>query len=297
MRLENILSHYMRKDVVKEIIEWSRDRWISIHCQRKDERDKRIFIRYLNGKPIEIKDENDLRNIFKVYSSCEPRTFYASINQYKRLDDRDEVFDLDNIYLTIPTWDIDNELKDWKATIEVSKIMGEELEKHGLIKSVYFKWSGRGMHIHINPRAFSEEIISRVHPLDIAYSIVEYIQKKIYDSIHQVKIRYNNRNLKVENKIDIARVFTIPLSIHRELDVVSICLKYKDLDDFNPSWIRIDNFKHNPGWREYKIGEGDNLAMEAYEIIGGCPYIGFKHRSRRKSRPVDEMIKKYLRKL
>ena len=295
MNFEKILSHYMRKEVIKEIVEWSRHRWVSIHSQKKDDKGRRIFIRYLYGKPIKIRDENDLRKIFSIYRKYEPRTLYASINQYRKLDERSDAFNLDNIYFTTPTWDIDNELEDWRATIEASKIIGEELDRRGLIRSVYFIWSGRGIHIHVNPHAFSNDIINKIHPIDIAYSIVEYVQRKVLDRIYLVKSKYNSRSLRIENKIDIARVFTVPLSIHRELDVVSICLKYDDLDDFNPEWIEIDKFKHNTKWREYEKGEGDNLAIEAYDTVGGCPYVGFRSRNRR-SRPLDEMIKKYLNK-
>jgi hypothetical protein len=65
------------------------------------------------------------------------------------------------------------------------------LESEGVKKSVYVKWSGNGCHIHIHEEAISEAIISKAHPLDFAYAIVEYVNAKAVPKIIE--------SLKTEN--------------------------------------------------------------------------------------------------
>ena len=96
-----------------------------------------------------------------------------------------------------------------------------------MVKSVFFRWSGRGAHIQVNANAFSEEIRRRIDPLDIAYSITEYV-------INRLK---PEDGVKVENKIYIQRVFTVPLSLHRIVDRIAICLKPDKIEDFHPEWL------------------------------------------------------------
>ncbi len=139
------------------------------------------------------------------------------------------------------------------------------------------KWSGRGAHIHIHPNAFSPELYSRIDPLDVAYSVTEYVLRKVTVI----------EGVKVENKIDLGRVFTTPLSIHRELDRVAVCIDLDKLEEFDLSWTEIDNFRHSSSWRRYEVGEADELADKAFTEVG--PYI-YKARRKRVHKPLDKQI-------
>jgi len=298
MSYEKILRHYLRKEVQEEIVEWCRGRWIAFHCETFDEKGRRIFIRYhpKTKKPLKLDSLEEFERVFRDLSYIKPRAIYATINQYRVIEKEDDVFSLDNVFSTLPTWDIDSKLSDWKATIEIARVIRDILLKYGVEKSVYFKWSGNGMHVHLHQFAISREITAKKHPLDIAFAIVEFIRLKIERELYEIKRKYEVKQLKVENKIDVRRVFTAPLSIHRELDVVAVCMKSDDLENFDTSWIELDGFRHNTTWREFKEGEADELALKAYETIGGCPYIGGRYRRKRKTKKVEDMISKIIKK-
>jgi hypothetical protein len=72
----------------------------------------------------------------------------------------------------------------------------------------------------------------------------------------------------VENKIDLKRVFTAPLSLHRQLDLCAVCLKPDQLVDFDIDWAKPQVLKHNEAWREHVEGEGDQLAEKALRDVG-----------------------------
>jgi hypothetical protein len=48
-----------------------------------------------------------------------------------------------------PIWDIDSSPEYWEITIKIAEIILNSLEKEGIDKSVFLKWSGRGCHIHL----------------------------------------------------------------------------------------------------------------------------------------------------
>ena len=144
--------------------------------------------------------------------------------------------------------------------------------------------------------AISEEIIAKIHPLDIAFAIVEFVRLKIEQKLYEIKREYDAKQLRVENKIDVRRVFTVPLSVHRELNVVAICMSSEDLDNFYINWTKLDDFRHNTSWKKFKEGEADELALKAYETVGGCPYIGGRYKRKRKTKKVEDMISRIIKK-
>ena len=294
MEYISIKRHYLDPSVASEIVDYSKDKWIGIHCIEVDERGKQIFHRYSSDKPLKISSYEDLKELFELYPDCRPRTIYASINQYRQLDSRDELYNLDNIYATSPIWDIDNVISDWRASIEIAKWIVDFLRDYGIRESIFIKWSGEGMHIHLHPGSISREIFEKIHPLDAAYSIVEYVMVQAYDYLEYIKREYNADNLKIENKIDISRVFTTPLSIHRRLDRVAICIKPENINAFRLSWTEPGRFKHDKRWRRYKVGESDELIQRSFEKIGGYPY---PIKRRRRGRSVDEMIRRWLKEI
>ncbi len=262
----DVLKHYSREDVLLEMYEYSIGKWIAV--EGKVGR-KRVFIRHFRNSPLKVSDPKDFRRFLLIFQKFHPRTFYASINIYKEISEGG-VKDPKNIIFSSPVIDIDGNLEDFDLIIEGGRILVEEIMKYGIEKGIFLKWSGRGLHIHIHERCFSEEIRKKYHPLDISYSIVEYIIEKRKDEIKRISEKARGeRGFKVENKIDIQRVFTIPLSFHRELDLVCVCFKPDELEKFSIDWANPEKFRHNRNWREYEEGEGDRLAEIAIREVGG----------------------------
>lgn len=267
MDFNEITKYYSKSIVKKEIVEYSRGRWIAIHTLSGH------FLRYWSktGPPLRLSKEEYVDKLIQRFKGLRPRTFYASVNVYSKIVNREDVENPGNIVYTTPIWDIDGSLEEWRKIIDIARVIVDELEKEGVTESVYMKWSGRGIHVQLHERAFSKDVLSKYHPLDIAYSIVEYIIKKDMDKILEIakKSESSERPLKVENEIDLKRVFTAPLSLHKTLDYAVVCFKPSELEDFNPEWAKPDVLKHNPDWRKYVEGEADELAVKAIAEIGG----------------------------
>lgn len=281
------IEHYSRAEVQKEIAEFCKGRWTAAHCI--DDSGRLVFRRYIGGKPMAIKSQEDFVKILKRLNN-KARSFYATANKYHTIE-RVEDVDLSKAYLCTPTWDIDGTLQNWRKTIAVAREIISILEGEGVRESVYLKWSGNGCHIHIHEGAISEAVLGKAHPLDFAYAIVEHVNTKALPKIIE---NLKAEGVQVENRMDTGRVFTCPLSLHRQLDVVCICLKPNELDDFSPEWIQPSKFKHNPAWRDFKKGEADALAIKAYETVGGYPAPSRKEKS--KGKRLDQQINEWLRK-
>jgi len=295
-----ILKHYKDELVKREIARFSAGRWVAVHCQSLNKSGRSYLLRYFRRAkrkiPLTIREPEDVPFIIERFKKLEPRTFYASINVYKKLSAAEDTRNLENIAYCLPTWDIDNKIEKWEATVEVAREILKFLRLHGVEDSVFLKWSGNGMHIHIHHRAFSEELLERIHPLDIAYSVVEYVNMKLHGRYLEITAKHSARNLRVENKIDIQRVFTCPLSLHRNLDVVAVCIDPNTLDDFSISWVSLEDFKHWEGWNRYIEGEADSLAIKAYETVGGYPLRRLPRAQAKRKMGLDELIMKWIRK-
>ncbi|MEM1552793.1 MAG: hypothetical protein QXO49_05935 [Candidatus Bathyarchaeia archaeon] len=282
------IEHYSRAEVQKEIAEFCKGRWMAAHCI--DESGKLVFRRYLGGKPMAIKSEEEFATLLKRLRNT-ARAFYATANKYPTVEHIKDV-DFSKAYRCTPTWDIDGSLQNWRETIAVAREILSVLKNEGVEKSIYVKWSGNGCHIHIHEDAISEAVLNKAHPLDFAYAIVEYINTKAMPKIIE-SLRVEN--VKVENRMDAGRVFTCPLSLHRQLDVVCVCLKPDEVDSFSPEWIQPSSFRHNLEWRNFQKGEADTLALKAYEAVGGYPMLTGKRR-KAKSRRLDQQINEWLQK-
>ncbi len=277
---EGIFRFYTRDDVYPEIVDYLGNRWVALEAV---ENGRRIFIRYEypGGPPLKISSKDDLVRTLLRYRRINPRTIYGSINIYKKLSRTKDLNDRGNIEYSTPVIDIDLSLNEWRLGIDVLEVLISKLEKNGVCKSVYIKWSGRGFHLHIHEKCISNEITKKYNALDISYSIVEYLLRETREEIKGIigKSKDFERPLKVENKIDIQRVFTAPLSYHRLLDYVAVCFKPSELHEFDLEWVKPMNFRHNKSWREYIIGEGDDLALKAIREINGYKAkiaLGFK---------------------
>ncbi|MBS7653211.1 MAG: hypothetical protein QW486_06410 [Candidatus Bathyarchaeia archaeon] len=281
-------EHYSNINVKLEIAEFCKDRWVAVHCIKED--GSLVFRRYLAERPLVIEKVEDLPALFERLGR-RLRSIYATANKYRKIKKIEDVSDLENISRCTPTWDVDSTLPNWKETIRVAERIIKILESEGIRESVYLKWSGNGCHIHIHEEALSEEVLMRANPLDLAYAIVEYVRIRLEAEMVD---ELTSWGIKVENKMDPGRVFTCPLSLHRTLDAVCICMKPQELEEFSPEWIRPEKFRHNDDWRNFKKGEADGLALKSLEHIGGYPLI--RRRRTRRTKRLDQQIVEWLKK-
>jgi hypothetical protein len=287
-RLEQ--EHYSKWEVLEEIARFAKNRWVGVHCIEKDVKGNRIMIRYIDKKPIAIDSPRDLLLLMQRLGTKGLRSVYATAATYSKLRSMDDVKSLNNITLYTPTWDIDNDFKDWRSTVRACMEIIETLKEEGVEKSVFVKWSGNGAHVHLHERSISEKILKGRTSLDIAYAIVEYVKMKVEPKAQEIAV-IDGCNIKVENKIDRQRMFTCPLSLHRDHDRVCVCIRPSQLHHFDPSWVDPQSYVHDKDWTLYEEGEADELAEKAINVIGGFPL----RRTRGRKYPrLDKAIAKWL---
>jgi hypothetical protein len=279
------LEHYSRLDVQREIADYCSGRWVALHFL--DSLGRLVFRRYLMGKPITVGGADDLNSLINKIGGV--RSIYGSANKYGLIQRVEDVFNFSNVRLCTPTWDIDGQISNWKKTLAVARELVSFLESEGVQESLYIKWSGNGCHIHIHEEAFSDEALSKAHPLDLAYATVEYVKTKVTQKILGDP---GTEGVAIENRMDPGRVFTCPLSLHRHLDAVCICLKPNQLDNFSLEWIHPSTFRHNGEWRNFKKGEADQIGLKAYNAVGGYPNQRLSRR--RRGKRLDEQIQEWL---
>ena len=238
-----------------------------------------------------MKNQEDFEKV-KASKGIDLRTVYASAKVYRKIATREDLYDDYNTVACTPSWDVDNVFSDWRVTVEAAEVIVDFLRDMGVKESLYVKWSGEGCHIHVHERALSREMSSKFNPFDIAYAVVEYVILKTLPLLTELISR--SQNLRVENLIDPQRVFTCPLSLHRALDVVCICIPPSDLRNFKPDWINPATFKHYYAWKTFKEGELDQLAEKALTVVGPYPV---RKRRVRKHPPLDKQILETLKRL
>lgn len=287
--------HYSRPEVLDEVIRFSSGRWIGIHTSVRMKDGRPILLRYLEKRPLKIQDVEDFKFLLNKFKRLGPRTIYATANVYARLEEEYDVKMPDNVIACTPTWDIDNMLQGWRATIDAGREIYAFLESKG-VKSVILKWSGNGMHVHINHKAFSPDLYRRKHPLDVAYAIVEYVRRKLSTRFEGIREARSCKELTVDNEMDPQRLFTAPLSLHRELDLVAVIINPDEIDSFEPSLARADSFRHFKNWDSASSGEADDLAEEAFKVVGGYP-LWLHPQVRGRGKRIEEEIKRFQYKL
>jgi hypothetical protein len=267
----NVISHYSREEVKKEIYEFLKGRWAAIEGE-----DKR-WIRWKDDRPLVINDSSDVLKIIKENAFIKPRSFYGTIEVFGRLEEKADVeskYDF-NVLRATPFLDIDvidESLIDraWIYVVKIAKIIVNYLcKEENVCKSVYVLWTGAGAHVRINDNALSSEVLKEDHPINIAFAISEYILRRTGGDILKI-VKESGGIVKVENIVSQKRVFTAPLSLHRRLDRVAVTIKPEDLDLFTLSWTEIDFYRHDPeAWRRFERGEADDLAKKALKAVRG----------------------------
>ncbi|MEM4477893.1 MAG: hypothetical protein QXH90_06000 [Candidatus Korarchaeum sp.] len=268
---ELVKEHYSKEEVKLEVIEFSRRRWIALAGNR--------WVRYLSGVPI----TTDVLSLPDTLISTGTRALYATASLYNELSRKEDVFDETKVKAVTPFLDIDNEPEDWKLTVEAARILVDALDSLGIRRSRYVLWSGRGVHVRVNELSMSEEF----RGLDSAWALAELVRLKVEERISDLRIKA--RSLRVENQLKPRALFTVPLSLHRKLDRVAVCVNPDDLDDFDISWAEPLDFKHWRDWRKYETGESDQAVLEALSRLGGY----YRRGRSRKELPVDEMIRRW----
>jgi len=271
-----VSAHYNSREVQEEISKFSQDRWIAVHCEQLNPQGYHVLLRYGKGAgkskvPLTITKPEDIPIFLKRFERLRPRAFYASVNVYEELSTQEHVKALDNIVSCAPTWDIDNTPEKWKATIDVAKEILAFLSEQGVSKSTFLKWSGKGAHVHVHHRAFSPKLLRKIAPLNAAYAVVEYANRTLKAKFSKIAKAHGAQELSVENEIDPQRVFTSPLSLHRSLSSVAVCIAPGLIDDFTPDWTKVEDFCHWKGWDRFEVGEADAIAEKAYRSVGGYP--------------------------
>lgn len=271
--------HYSNPEVVGEILEYTRGRWVAAYYSDG------VFRRYVGRKPLTLNTMDDWKSITS-FKGGSLRTVYASAKVYRRLVYREDLYDPSNVAMCTPSWDVDNELGCWETTVKAAEAIVGFLRDVGVSRSVYVKWSGRGCHIHVSERALSRELASRLGAFDLAYAVVEYVLLKTAPTLAELAEKCPS--LKVENLMDPQRVFTCPLSLHRSLDVVCVCIDPSKLGSFTPEWAKPGAYRHYRGWREFREGELDGLAEAAFTVVG--PYPARRRRVKTHP-PLDKQIR------
>lgn len=261
--------YYEKELVKKEIFNFSRNRWAAVYGK--------AFTRYdKSGKPLVIESPDDVPRLAKALGV---RTFYATAALYGPIKSQEDVSD-SRIKAYTPFFDIDTKIDKWEFAVKAAEVIVSELDKLGVSKSVYVLWSGEGIHVRINERA-----LPGVRPVEEAHAVVRYVLKKAAQPLKELSER-SGWALKVEDLIDPKRVFTAPLSLHKELDYAAVCVPLDKLSAFSPDWARPDNPRHEEGcYARAEPGEAARLveaALAEYEPVhapitaerGGASKIG-----------------------
>ncbi len=279
---DKIMEHYAKKEVKEEIALFCRKRWVAIFGKavlRYDER----------GYPLRIERPSQVTELLNWFSDFQPRSIYATSALYRSLSHKKLV---EEAILYTPYWDVDNDPKKWRATVEAVHKILDVLELEGVLSSTYIMWTGRGMHVNLNEGSISSQVISKYGALDSAWALVEYVRGKILGWLHEIRIKHEAPELRVDNELKPKCLLSVPLSLHRKVDSVIICLSPDELCEFDPCWSNPNSFRHNKGWKKFTPGEADSLIKKAIEIYGGYPYT--RRRYRRREPRVEDMIRKWI---
>ncbi len=264
----NPLEYYRDRKVAEEIAAFLKSRWAAIEGR------ERKWVRWLENRPLTISDPSDVHYYVRRYYWIGARTFYGTIEVFKRLEERSDVEEeyAKNVVAATPFIDIDvvDEKaleKAWHYVVKAASAIVEELRQLGIEKSVYLVWSGAGMHVRVSEKAFSN-ILREAHPIDVAFALVEYVLRRLGNKLRKI-VAESKGFIKIENLVAAKRVFTVPLSLHRRLDRVAVALMPDDLPDFNLEWSDPENYVHRfRVWERAVEGEADETAAEALKVIG-----------------------------
>lgn len=281
----NPSEYYRNARVLSEVADFLKGRWVAFHCEKQLKDGRPVLVRYHRGRLLKASTPAELSAIMRKLAHLRPRAVYGTASIYQKLEAPEDVRSMDLVVARTLTWDIDSTPEHWRATVEAARTVVDVLERHGVVESVWLKWSGRGMHVHVHEAALTTDFLKRRGVLDATWSAVQYVADKVREKILEINIRHGS-SVKVENLMDPQRVFTAPLSLHRQLDSACIALKPENLDSFEPGWADPRSPKHEPAWRRHVEGEAESLAEVALREVGG--YLGRGRRLQARWRLLEE---------
>ncbi len=249
------LEFYSRSDVRREIFEFSKQRWVALQ-------NPKAFVRYdLSKSPLRFEKEEDVVKFVKLYQA---RSIYSTAAKYSD-------FTSMKIISYTPFFDIDTVIDKWEYAVKAAEVIVSFLEKEGVSKSVYLLWSGEGIHVRINENALpkSEDVVI------LSHAIVKYVLSRVKDEISKLS-EQSGGVLKIDDLIDDKRVFTVPLSFHKRLDLVAVCFTPNDLTSFSPDWANPLRYKHQRVWDKYEEGEAEDLAIKALSEYKSPSHLSIK---------------------
>ncbi|MGC9169610.1 MAG: hypothetical protein ACP5HD_02565 [Thermoproteus sp.] len=246
--------YYEREAVKREIFNFSKGRWVAVYGK--------AFTRYdRSGRPLSLRSPDDVPRLAKALGA---RTFYATAAVYGRVEAQEDVAD-SKIKAYTPFFDIDTKIDKWELAVRAAEAIISELDKLGVSRSVYVLWSGEGIHVRIN-----EGALPGARPVEEAHALVRYVLKRTAPALRELSER-SGGVLKVEDLVDPKRVFTAPLSLHRELNYAAVCIPLDKLSSFSPDWANPESPRHEEGcYARVEPGEAARLveaALAEYEPV------------------------------
>ncbi len=257
------VAHYSREEVAREIAWYSRRRWLAIVDSRG------VWRRWRGDEPIRVEEPGDVAGIARELGA---RSFYASIEVYRRLEAKHDVsenYDL-NVEAATPLIDIDlideESLAGWPFAVRAARAAVEALKELGVERSVYLLWSGAGFHVRVNEAAVNWDSID-VRPVDAAFALAELVIRLARSGLEEA-VKASGGAVKIENVVRPRGVATAPLSLHRRVDRVAVAMKPEDLDLFTPTWSEPYSYRHDPeALRRYERGEADDAIARALREV------------------------------
>ncbi|WP_210433935.1 hypothetical protein [Acidianus brierleyi] len=244
-----LFSHYNKEIVKREIYNFSKQRWIALYGSTMFRYDKQ-------GNPLVFENED---SVAKKISEFKARTVYATAGKYEEVT-KDNI-EKDNLLYYTPFFDIDTKIDKWEYAVKAAEVIVSQLEKEGVEKSIYLLWSGEGIHVRINENSIPKDY----YPLTAAHAIVQYIIEKSRNDLQKLS-ESSGGVLKVDELIDSKRIFTAPLSFHRELNYVAVCFSPDKLSKFSLDWANPQNFIHEEGiYERYEENETEDLLTKAIQ--------------------------------
>ncbi len=263
----DVIRYYSDARVAEEIAGFLRQRWAAL------EGSSRKWVRWLGESPLRITAPSDVPSLVRRFHRIRPRTFYGTIEVFKRLVHRSDVeeqyvtnVERASMFIDIDIVDdsaIDN---NWRYAIRAAEIIVEELASLGIEKSVYLVWSGAGVHVRVSEKAF-HRALRAAHPVDAAFALAELVLSRVKQELVEV-VKNSGGLVKIENLVSPKRVFTAPLSLHRRLNRVAVAFHPSEIRDFDISWSEPGNYTHRlRAWDRGVEGEADEAALEALRLV------------------------------
>ncbi len=242
------LLHYSNPLVKREVFNFSKARWVALFG--------RTMVRHDGDKPLTFSSEEDVLEKARRFNA---RTIYATASKYEVVD-RAHV-EQDKVVAYTPFFDVDTKIDKWEYAVRAADAIVSFLEKEKVYKSVYLLWSGEGIHVRVNERALPKDY----YPVTAAHALVQYVLKRVKNDIRRLS-EQSGGVLKVDELIDAKRIFTAPLSLHKELDYVAVCFSPDKLSKFSLEWAKPGSFIHEErAYERYEEDEAKELLVKAIQ--------------------------------